>query len=139
VAHAPPNTSVLHVKEPSKTYAQCALDFEAVWSIYPRKVDRGRALKAYIARRKAGVSPDDLLAATKNFASSVKTTDPCFVKYGSTFFGADEPFADFVHGIPEGAGVAFAGQSKSTTNRQKVIAHAHAIEAEQSNRMELNA
>jgi hypothetical protein len=103
LAPVPPNTSVRHVNDTSLTRDDFADDFAAVWSTYPRKVDRAKALKAYSAQRKAGVSADDLMAATKFYAEATVGTEPRFIKHGATFFGPDRPFAEFVAGIPDGA------------------------------------
>jgi len=50
--------------------------------------------------RRAGVTADDLLAATRHYAFSVKDTEAQFIKHGSTFFGSDKPFSDFIAGVP---------------------------------------
>ena len=71
-------------------------DFNEAWELYPRKTDRGRALRAYAARRRAGASKADLLAAVKHFAKAMADTEERFIKYGATFFGPDEPFREFV-------------------------------------------
>jgi hypothetical protein len=103
LAPVPPNTSVRHVNDTSLTRDAFEDEFSAVWSTYPRRVDRAKALKAYAARRKAGVSADDLMAAVKFDAEATVGTEPRFIKHGATFFGSDAPFADYVNGIPEGA------------------------------------
>lgn len=76
-------------------------DFAEVWAEYPRKLNRGRGLAAYTARRRAGVPHADLLAATRHYARSVAGTELTFVKHAGTFFGPAEPFRDFVDGVPE--------------------------------------
>jgi hypothetical protein len=92
-------------EELTKTVATFDDDFETLWSEYPRKVDRGKALKAYTARRRSGVPGDDLLAAVRNYAVAKAGSDPAFIKHGSTFFGPDAPYQDFVNGIPDGESV----------------------------------
>jgi len=103
LAPVPPNTSVRHVNDTSLTRGAVENDFAEVWNLYPRKVDRAKALKAYSAQRKAGVAADDLMAAAKHYAEAMSGTEPRFIKHAATFFGPDRPFADFVAGIPEGA------------------------------------
>ena len=71
-------------------------DFEEMWGHYPRKVDKGKALRNYVTRRKGGVDREVLLAATQNYARSVVGKDPLYIKYPSTFFGRDEPYKDFI-------------------------------------------
>lgn len=69
-------------------------EFEEAWRAYPRKPNNphGKALKAYIARRKAGVTAQELLAGVRAYAAFVEAegTDPKFIKQGATFFGPDE-------------------------------------------------
>lgn len=79
-------------------------DFDAVWELYPRKVSRKAALRAYIARRRAGVPAEDLAAAVANYAAEMDGREDRFVKHGATFFGPDEHFADWVAGAPESNG-----------------------------------
>lgn len=73
-------------------------DFDACWSLYPRKVARKAALAAYIARRRAGISHDELLTATGRYADRARGTDPRFVLHGSTFFGPAERWRDYLPG-----------------------------------------
>ncbi len=72
--------------------------FDEVWEHYPRKKSKAYALKAYTARRREGISHDDLLTATKNYAAYVKSrhTDPEYVLWGATFFGPNERWKDYL-------------------------------------------
>jgi hypothetical protein len=65
-------------------------DFESVWSIYPRKVAKAAARRAYTARRRAGVPAETLLSATRNYADATVGTPERFVMHAATFFGPDE-------------------------------------------------
>jgi len=76
-------------------------DFAEVWAEYPRRLGRKRALAAYTARRRAGVSHADLLAATRNYATSKKGEEVKFIMHAGTFFGPAERFLDFVDEVPE--------------------------------------
>lgn len=75
-------------------------DFEACWLIYPKRSGsnpRRDALKAYRARRQAGVNPEDLLAGTQRYAAhceAVEKTGTEFVMQGARFFGPSEPFRE---------------------------------------------
>lgn len=102
LADRPPEPSGTHQLESSKTSVAFDDLFSEVWALYPKKVDRGKASKAYTARRKAGATQADLLSATRNYAAWIHASGT-FVKNGATFFGPDEPYADFVGGIPDGA------------------------------------
>lgn len=83
---------------PGDTYEQ---DFELVWSEYPRRTERKAALKAYQARRREGADHDELLAATKHYATASTGTEQRYIKRGSTFYGPNEVWRDWVHGNPE--------------------------------------
>lgn len=76
-------------------------DFEAVWRLYPRKVEKQKALKAYQARRRAGVAPERLLAAVTHYAEARTSTEQRFIKHGASFLGADGPWSEWVDGNPE--------------------------------------
>jgi hypothetical protein len=114
----PPEPSVNRHIEPSENRATPEADFNEVWSIYPKRVDRGRALTAYVARRKEGDSTrEDLYAATRNYAAATRGTNPRFVKHAANFFGTDRPYADFIEGIPAGMGTRVQSQSMDTVDR----------------------
>lgn len=78
-----------------------AAEFDACWAIYPRRTERKRALRAYQARRRAGASAEDLLVATRHYAEAMAGAESRFVKHGSTFYGRDDPWQDWVHPAPE--------------------------------------
>lgn len=69
-------------------------EFAVAWAAYPRRPDNphGKAFKAYLARRKEGVSAEELLAGVHAYAAYVtrERTEPRFVKQAKTFFGPDE-------------------------------------------------
>jgi len=69
-------------------------DFAEVWTHYPRKDNRGKALRAYQARRRAGSSAVDLLTATRHYALERTGEEPRYTMHGSTFFGRDEPWRE---------------------------------------------
>jgi hypothetical protein len=71
-------------------------DFEIAWLAYPRHDDRGKALRAYQARRRAKAGAAELLTATQNYASQVNGTEHRYIKLGATFFGPDEPWREWV-------------------------------------------
>lgn len=68
-------------------------DFEVAWREYPRRPgdSAAKARKAYLARRKAGVTADELLAGVRAYAAYLQReqTAPRFIKQGATFFGAE--------------------------------------------------
>ena len=76
--------------------------FKTLWAIYPRKVGKTEALKAYRRRVHAGSSPAEMFTATVNFAEHRRGEDPAFTMYASRFYGSSEPWRDYLDG---GAGL----------------------------------
>lgn len=66
-----------------------ACEFSEWYADYPRKVGRQAAEKAYRARRRAGLTAEDLIRARENYAVSVATVESQFIKHPSTFLGPD--------------------------------------------------
>lgn len=88
-----------HAERPSVTH-----EFEAAWRAYPRRPNnsRAKALRAYLARRKAGVTADELLAGVQAYAGFVEQQriEPRFIKQAATFFGPDRHWAEEYHAPP---------------------------------------
>ena len=82
----------------SKEKSKYTVNFEEMWKIYPRKVDKGMAYKAYIARVRAGFSEEQLYEATKNYAEHCQKekTEWRYIKHAATFFGSSTPFTDYL-------------------------------------------
>lgn len=76
-------------------------DFDILWDSYPRKKERKAALRAYVATRRRGADPAELLKAVVNYALATARSAPQHVKHGARFFGPDEPWIDYVQGIPQ--------------------------------------
>lgn len=74
--------------------------FDEFWKIYPRKNDKARAYKCYIARLKDGYSEEQLLTACKNYAKACEEnkTEQKYIKHGATFLSVNEPFLDYLKG-----------------------------------------
>ena len=78
--------------------------FEQTWQVYPRKVEKAAARKAYDARLKDGWSPDELYAAAKCYDEQCRREkrEQRFIKHAAVFFGVSTPFADYLpRGTPE--------------------------------------
>lgn len=75
--------------------------FDMTWAIYPRKLNRKGAEKAWLARVKAGADPATLFRATVNYARLREGRDPTTTMHGATFFGPNDRWEDYVDGIPE--------------------------------------
>lgn len=72
--------------------------FADCWKQFPRKLNRKGAAKAYRARLRAGIDHQELLKATKNYAKTMAGKEPQFVMHGSTFFGPDDRWRDYLNG-----------------------------------------
>lgn len=78
-------------------------EFEALWEIYPRKLEKIKAYKAYKARIKE-TKHEILLQAVRHYAELCRKAgkEQRHIKQPKTFLGPDKVWQDFVNGIPEG-------------------------------------
>lgn len=76
--------------------------FDRIWDGYPRKLARKAALDAYVARRRAGVSDEDLTAAVEGYAAHCawEGREAKFILYGATFFGPKQRWVDWIGWTP---------------------------------------
>jgi hypothetical protein len=107
-------------EEPTERNTRAADEFDAFWSAYPRKVEKGAARRAYATVLKAGkATGDDLLAGALRYAAERAGQDPKFTKHAARWLNAEcwldeqlpsrggqhprwaEGLADFVHGETE--------------------------------------
>jgi hypothetical protein len=76
--------------------------FEELWAAYPRKTGKKAAYRCCRARIKQGMTEEQLIAASKNYAAGTNGREQRLIKLGATFFGRDEWCRDFVDRVPEG-------------------------------------
>ncbi|AST68974.1 helix-turn-helix domain-containing protein [Kosakonia cowanii] len=75
-------------------------EFETAWQAYPKRAggnSKASAFKAWKARLKDGVSPEDILAGVERYAAYVRVTGSAgtqFVKQAASFFGPDRHFEE---------------------------------------------
>lgn len=75
-------------------------DFEQVWAAYPDRDgpnNKRQAFKAWKARRREGVTVEEMLAGVQRYAGHLSTTGragTAYVKQAATFFGPDAHYAD---------------------------------------------
>lgn len=74
--------------------------FDKTWQIYPRKVEKQRAFKAWKVRIKSGISPKSLHKAVEHYADAMQDKEPQYIKHGATFFGPSQVWKDWEHGNP---------------------------------------
>lgn len=85
-------------KKPEEKTSKYSKDFEAFWSHYPRKNDKGAAYKKYMARIRDGFSPEELLLAAMEYARQCakNKTQLEFIKHAKTFLSDTLPFTDYI-------------------------------------------
>lgn len=78
-------------------------EFEAFWRVYPRRIEKQRAFKAFKARRRDGVKAEALVRAAQNYARqcSAEGRQPRHIKHGASFLSQDRPYEDYINGVPE--------------------------------------
>ena len=64
------------------------VEFETIWSLYPRRLGKLKAYKAYIQARKKGASYKKIEAGIKDYITFIDQNkmDINFVKHGSSWF-----------------------------------------------------
>ena len=81
--------------------------FDEFWKAYPRRKDKARAYKCYLARLNDGYTEEQLLTACKNYAAECKRnkTEERYIKHGATFLSVNEPFLDYLKGEGNDRGI----------------------------------
>ena len=77
--------------------------FSEFWDHYPRKVEKAKAYKQYMARLHDGHTEEELLICCKNYAEVCKRngTEQKYIKHGASFLSVNEPFLDYKE-LPKG-------------------------------------
>lgn len=86
-----------------KKPAKYGADFETFWKQYPRKIDKGQAYKKYMARRRDGYTPEELLEAVVNYRNQCERqhTEMQYIKHAKTFLSDSLSFTDYITKKPE--------------------------------------
>lgn len=73
-------------------------EFEQAWSLYPRKVEKLKAYKAWKATLKRKAETTDMILAAKHYRADCDSEqrEQKYMKHGATFYGPDEPWRDYV-------------------------------------------
>ncbi len=66
------------------------LEFETIWSLYPRKIGKAKALGYYLKARSEGVEYETIKQGVENYAKDckIKKIDTEYIKHGSTWFNS---------------------------------------------------
>lgn len=100
----PPNENQGTRTSNTRVHPAFEAEFETWWTLYPRKKERKAALSKYQATRRRGATPEELLTAVTNYAAHVRRedTEERYIKHGATFLGPNEPWRDYLAGVPDG-------------------------------------
>ncbi|MED1802989.1 hypothetical protein [Brevibacillus porteri] len=63
--------------------------FDEFWSVYPRKLSKADAAKAWNALIKSGASIDEIMTATRNYTDECHGKEVQFIKHAATFLKND--------------------------------------------------
>lgn len=99
-------TETEHTSPHDKRADAYSSDFDAWYSDYPRRIGRAKAFAAYKARRREGITPDQLTQARDHYAKAVAGSE--FIKYPASFLAKDGPWSEWEHGPPEGFVASFS-------------------------------
>lgn len=106
--HTQLNTNQSNTKKSStkELNNNISTEFETLWKLYPRKIGKPKALKAYQKARKNGTSFEDVKQGIEMYLKQIQTqkTSTEYIKHGATWFNG-ECWND-EYNIKGGAGVA---------------------------------
>lgn len=105
-----PSPSALFA-EPDSEPTALVVSFDGFWRVYPRRVDKGHARKAYAAATKRA-TPDRLLEGARQFATSVAGKDPKFIPHAATWLNGDRWLDE-----PESAVAPLRSEARIDTDR----------------------
>jgi hypothetical protein len=78
------NDNALDIEEDKNKNNIYSNEFEQFWLLYPRKVDKKKALKSFKTALKA-YPLSTILEGTEKYAKQVKNTDKQYIKHPATF------------------------------------------------------
>lgn len=75
----------------NKDIKNISAEFEKLWEMYPRKIGKPKALKAYEKARKKGVTFEQVEQGILAYCEQIKAkqTDTEYIKHGSTWFNGE--------------------------------------------------
>jgi len=101
------NHSVEPTKKVARKHQSYTDDFEQAWALYPERDgsnSKPAAFKFWQARIAEGVSPDDLLLATKNYqlyCAHAGNTATSYVMQAQRFYGSQKEYERFINYKPK--------------------------------------
>ena len=100
----PDGSGVSDSGKESRTQSTYPDDFLEFWAVYPRKVEKGKALKAWRARLRErledgqAITPEVLQRAAAHYAEHCQGngTEQRYIKHPASFLSKDQPFAEYL-------------------------------------------
>ena len=85
------NTNTNTVINTNKNNNSKEADFETLWKMYPRKIGKPKALKAYQKAVKKGVTFETIKAGLEAYCRHIEAnkTETAYIKHGSTWFNGE--------------------------------------------------
>lgn len=85
------NTNQSNTKKANTDNKDISTEFEKLWKLYPRKVGKPKALKAYERARKKGTTFDEVEQGIKAYCRQIEglNTEAEYIKHGSTWFNGE--------------------------------------------------
>ena len=90
-SHNSPTVSSSSTSKHKKNICVYSDDFEQLWKLYPRRVEKKKAYRVFSTRLKEKTTVEALTLATKNYANHCKNanTETRYIKHPATFWGPD--------------------------------------------------
>lgn len=84
-----PSNSISTSNSKSNSNSIYEKEFEEIWSIYPNKQGKSKALKSYIKARKDGIECETIRDGVERYSAYCKAnaTDKKYISHGDTWFG----------------------------------------------------
>lgn len=85
------NTNSSNTKKANTNNRDILTEFERLWKLYPRKVGKPKALKAYEKACKKGTTFEEVEQGIKAYCQQIKglNTEAEYIKHGSTWFNGE--------------------------------------------------
>lgn len=90
--------------------------FEEFWTIYPRKIGKKAAYKAWRAQLQKGRTCDVLIRAAEVYAAATQDIEEKYILHPSTFLGPHDRWLDYVGSNPPAVKPRISRAAKSLLN-----------------------
>lgn len=93
-------------------------EFEHFWSLYPRRVEKAKAFRAWNTRLKEDASAEVIIEAATNYSLYCRNQkiEEKFIKHPSTFLGPDKPYEEYINWQPSVQGLKMPKNIENALN-----------------------